>query len=134
MFLLDTSTMIFAASGMISIEKRILKDKDKIRLCAPSVAEFLQGTYSLPKGKNRQNEIKLYQDLFGDFPVLSFDFYAAQEFAKIHAEMKDKKIQPPGQIDIMISAIARLHNIKVITDNIKDFKRIPRLKSENWVK
>jgi tRNA(fMet)-specific endonuclease VapC len=133
-FLLDTSTMIFASiSANKSLERKIIKNTKKIFLCSPSVAEFLQGTYSLPKGNNRHNELRLFQDMFGHFPILSFDESASHEFAKIHAEMKAKKAQPPGQIDIMIAAIARTRSMVVVTDNIKDFKKIPRLKIENWI-
>jgi tRNA(fMet)-specific endonuclease VapC len=37
-----------------------------------------------------------------------------------------------GPFDLQIAAIARLHDLTLVSGNLEEFSRIPGLKIENW--
>ena len=45
-------------------------------------------------------------------------------------ESKGKKI---GPLDMLIAAHAMSHDLTIISNNIREFSRVPNLKCENWV-
>lgn len=64
--------------------------------------------------------------------VLSFDTRAAYEYGKIR-----QNLESTGQIishtDMQIASISIVHDLTLITGNIKHFARIKNLKVENWL-
>jgi tRNA(fMet)-specific endonuclease VapC len=44
----------------------------------------------------------------------------------------EKKGLPIGHYDILIAATALTHQGTLITNNVKEFKRVPQLKIDNW--
>jgi tRNA(fMet)-specific endonuclease VapC len=45
----------------------------------------------------------------------------------------ETKGQPIGPNDLLIAAHALRHNLTVVTANISEFSRVPKLKVENWL-
>jgi tRNA(fMet)-specific endonuclease VapC len=41
--------------------------------------------------------------------------------------------RPIGAHDMLIGAHARSEGMTVVTNNLREFKRIPELRTENWV-
>jgi tRNA(fMet)-specific endonuclease VapC len=64
--------------------------------------------------------------------VKTFDEKAAEEFGRIKKDLKDKKCLI-GPYDMLIGAHAKSLNLILVTNNVKEFKRIKDLKIENWV-
>ena len=46
----------------------------------------------------------------------------------------DKKGLPIGSLDILIVAHARSLDCTLVTNNEAEFKRVPRLRTQNWAK
>jgi tRNA(fMet)-specific endonuclease VapC len=61
----------------------------------------------------------------------SFDDIAAKEYGIIRAtlEMSGNIIGPN---DLMIASIAKANNLKLVTNNTKEFNRVPDLIVEDW--
>ncbi len=64
--------------------------------------------------------------------ILTFDLQAAGYAAKIRSDMKNKGT-PIGPYDLLIAAIALSNDLVLVSNNVREFKRIEGLKLENWV-
>ena len=62
---------------------------------------------------------------------LPFDADAAVEYAQIRAWLR-RQGTPIGKLDTQIAAIARVHNLVVVTHNTRHFSRVPDLQIEDW--
>lgn len=67
------------------------------------------------------------------FEIYSYDANAASEYGIIRADL-EKRGKIIGAMDMLIAAQAKCLNLILVTNNEKEFKRIPGLKIENWVK
>ena len=64
---------------------------------------------------------------------MPYDENASSKYGLIRAEL-EKDGKPIGPLDMLIAAHAKSLNIKLVTNNVKEFERIKGLKIENWVK
>jgi tRNA(fMet)-specific endonuclease VapC len=64
--------------------------------------------------------------------IKNFDANAAKEYGIIKKELKDKNCLI-GPFDMLIGAHAKSLNMTLVTNNVKEFKRIQDLNIENWV-
>ncbi|MDR2489965.1 MAG: type II toxin-antitoxin system VapC family toxin [Spirochaetaceae bacterium] len=83
---------------------------------------------SLYKEKNKVALIEFLSIM----TIKPFDENAAREFGMIKKYLKDRN-NIIGPYDMLIGAHAKSLNMTVVTNNVKEFKRIPDLKIENWV-
>jgi predicted nucleic acid-binding protein len=81
--------------------------------------------------KKKHNEAAL-EDFLKYVIVLDWPLKAAPEYGRIRAHLK-KKGTPIGAMDLLIAAHAMVLDAVLVTDNISEFGRVPRLKVENWV-
>jgi len=65
--------------------------------------------------------------------LLPFDDSAALAYGDLRASLQ-KKGTPIGPMDMLIAAHAKSKGLIVVTNNIREFERIPGLKTENWAK
>jgi predicted nucleic acid-binding protein len=72
-------------------------------------------------------------DLLDYAVVLDWTLHAAEEYGRIRAHLTERGT-PIGAMGLLIAAHARAENVTLVTDNLREFKRVPRLKVENWIK
>ena len=58
---------------------------------------------------------------------------AAEHYGKIRAALQ-KKGTPIGPNDLWIAAHARAAGLILVSNNEREFRRVPRLKVENWAR
>jgi len=63
------------------------------------------------------------------FTPVRFDVAAAREFDRLRQIKTLKKI---GRGDLLIAAITLAKQATLVTRNLKDFRRVPGLRVENW--
>ncbi len=56
----------------------------------------------------------------------------AMHYRKIRAFFKKRGI-PIGNNDLLIASHARCLNLTLVTNNLREFKRVPDLRLENWI-
>lgn len=78
-----------------------------------------------------QNQQALTQFLL-TLAIADFDSTAASAYGVIKAELEERRT-PIGSLDTLIAAHALSLDITLITNNVKEFNRVPKLKLENWV-
>jgi tRNA(fMet)-specific endonuclease VapC len=94
-----------------------------------TLAELLYGVQvSTRRRENRAAVDALVLHLM----VMEWSRGAAEHYAEIRADLK-KRGQLIGSNDLMIAAHARSLGATVVTNNVKDFRRVKGLKFENWI-
>lgn len=91
----------------------------------------------LAHGANKSNQVEknllaLEQFLLA-IEVADFDQRASATYGKIRAFL-EKEGNAIASMDMLIGAHALSLNVVMVTNNIKEFKRIPNLQVEDWLK
>jgi tRNA(fMet)-specific endonuclease VapC len=83
-------------------------------------------------GTADQSHARLDRLLAGPYIVLDFDRDDACEAGDIRAVLK-KAGTPIGPYDVLIAGQARRRGLTLVTGNVREFRRVPKLKVENWL-
>jgi len=86
--------------------------------------------FGAENSSNPTQNIEQVEGYAGRLHVLDFDQEAARQFAQLKREIKDQLI---GAYDLMIAAHARSRGYILVTNNTKEFDRVPGLRVESWV-
>lgn len=131
-YLLDTNIciVIIRKKSPLTLQKLTQQTITDVFLSTLTVAELQYGVHkSTDPVKNQQ---ALDQFLI-PFSFLDFDFQAAQAYGKIRAYLGGQGT-PIGSIDLLLAAQAVEYNLIMVTNNVKEFSRIPGLQVEDWTK
>ena len=130
-FLIDTNICIYIMNHHPpAVLERFRKTGiGKIALSSITLSELY---YGARKSRKIKQNIKRLEEFVCPFDVLIYDEAAAQEYGKIRVQL-EKKGQVIGPLDMLIAAHAKSRNLILVTNNVKEFKRIQSLKIENWV-
>lgn len=71
--------------------------------------------------------------ILGRLPVLPLEPPTDEHYASIRAALESKGT-PIGSNDLFIAAHARMQGLILVTDNTREFRRVPGLKTENWLR
>ena len=63
--------------------------------------------------------------------ILPFGAAAALEYGSIRAHLQSKGM-PIGPLDMLIAGHARAEKMILVTNNVREFVRVPALEVENW--
>ncbi|NOV30186.1 type II toxin-antitoxin system VapC family toxin [Methylomonas sp. ZR1] len=129
-YLLDTN----AAIALLKENPNLLNHvrhvgRTSLKLCAPVEAELWFGVAkSVRQEQNRSRLLTLLEWV----PSLPFAGPATQRFGEIRAFLVSQGT-PIGPYDLQIAAIAVANDLTVITNNTREFQRVPGLKLEDWL-
>lgn len=129
-YMLDTNICIFI---MKNSSERLLQNivshkKEDVCMSSISYSELLFGvSKSLYKGKNMRN-LKL---LIKDIRVIPYTQECADAYGAIRYEL-EKKGTPIGHLDMLIAAHSKTLGMSLVTNNTKEFSRVPGLDIEDW--
>ena len=129
-YMLDTNICIYVIKHKPEKVFRKLQEVDPSDVCISSVtyAELVHGVEkSAAVDKNRL----ALSILLANIEILDFDVNAAEGYGKIRADL-EKNGTPIGPLDMMIAGHAKSLDYTVVTNNVKEFKRVSGLKIENW--
>jgi len=134
MFMLDTNMCIFIIKKKYEKALQELSKNRKKGLCISSItlAEMEFGIENAEQEYKARNRIALMEFLT-IMEIKHFDENAAKEYGMLKKELKDKKCLI-GPFDMLIGAHARSLKMTLVTNNTKEFERIPNLKLEDWSK
>ncbi len=88
--------------------------------------------YGAEKSEQPLRNLADVEGLAARLTVMSFDDKAAIQFGQLRAELA-KNGKPIGPYDLMIAGHARALGLKLVTNNTREFKRVPGLRIENWI-
>jgi len=129
-FLPDTNVWIrFLNPGDNRVKDHFLSaDPSSIWLCSVVKAELFFGSM---KSTRVAKNLALLDELFSDFTSVPFDDNAARRYGEIRSDLA-RKGTPIGPNNLMIAAIASVHDLTLITHNTREFNRVTGLKIEDW--
>lgn len=129
-YLLDTNICIALLKGHDKrlIEKFQVQEPAAFRLCSLVKAELLYGAHH---SQRVSKNLALLEKFFSQFQSLPFDDMAAEFYGTTRA-LLTKAGTPVGANDLIIASIAQTNQLTLLTRNIKEFIRIPGLRSECW--
>ena len=131
-FMLDTNMCIYIIKRKSSqVIKRFKRTKiSLIGISSITLSELLYGVSksSIPE----KNQVALAQ-FIAPLVILPYGDEAAQYYGELRAYL-EKQGTPIGSLDMLIAAHALSIACTIVTNNEKEFIRIPNLKIDNWVK
>jgi tRNA(fMet)-specific endonuclease VapC len=110
------------------LEKLLASEPDDLGVSAITVAELRYGASN--SGRPRQNHEALDRFL-APFTIAPFESQAANAYGDVRAAL-EKKGRPIGALDRLIAAHALSLGVRLVSNNVKEFRRVPGLKVENW--
>ena len=130
-YMLDTNICIYAMKNKPEQVLQRLKNELNSGVCISSItlAELEYGM------KHSSNPIKNEQALLRflvPLSVLPFGTTAASEYGEILTYLQSIGT-PIGSLDMLIAAHARSEGMTLVTNNVREFERVPDLEVENWV-
>jgi tRNA(fMet)-specific endonuclease VapC len=130
MYLLDTNACIRILNNSSSLLVGRLRDEDpsEIRLCSITKAELL---YGARHSSRVADNLRLLERFFAPFISLPFDDPCSEHYAAIRADLAIRG-QLIGPNDLLIAAIARAHDLVLVTNNGREFSRVVGLRIEDW--
>lgn len=88
--------------------------------------------FGLAKGSSARTSERV-ERLLSEIRIVPFAEPADRIYAAIRAEL-ERKGTPIGANDLWIAAQALHDGSVLVTDNVKEFGRVPKLKVENWLR
>ena len=131
-YLLDSNICIYCINKRYPrlIERVGQQPASTLAISAITKAEMYAGSSrrGAPTRYRREQD-----EFFERFPSLPFDDAAADRYGTIYAHLASAG-QPIGVADTQIAAIALVHNLTLVTHNIRHFERVPNLAIEDWAR
>jgi len=131
LYLLDTNILIAALKGRAEIRRRLEHEPlSALRLSAVVLGELEFGAEkSVHSERNRARLTALAERL----PLVGIDRETTRHYARIRALLEIRGT-PIGANDTWIAAQALAIGATLVTDNQREFSRVPGLALENWLK
>lgn len=129
-YLLDTDTSIYIIKKKPESVLRRLRSEgiEQVALSTITVAELEHGVAKSQRPE--QNRLALMEFLL-PFVLLDFDHAAAQAYGAIRAGLEARG-SPIGPMDLLLAAQAVSRGLVLVTNNVREFKKVAGLRIENW--
>ena len=130
-YMLDTDIASYVMKGT---EPKVLRKLQAVSVgdvCISSIthSELSYGVAVSPHPARDQAQLDVF---LRHIPVLDYPADAAEHHGQIRAVLK-KSGSLIGANDLLIAAHARSLGLVLVTNNEREFKRVPSLKWQNWV-
>ena len=129
-YMLDTNICIYVMKKKPENVLRRFREELDGGICISSItlAELEYGRkHSSDPVKNEQALLRFLAPL----SVLPFGAAAASEYGEVRAYLQSRGT-PIGPLDMLIAAHARAEGMTLVTNNMREFERVPELDLENW--
>ncbi|MEI6302339.1 MAG: type II toxin-antitoxin system VapC family toxin [Betaproteobacteria bacterium] len=129
-YLLDANTCIglLNSSDAELMRRYSARQPADLVLCSVVKAELL---YGARRSARVEFNLKRLEYFAAPLQSLPFDDRCAHDYGVIRADLAAQGT-PIGANDLMIAAIARAHDLILVTHNTKEFSRVAGLRVEDW--
>ena len=129
-YMLDTNIAIYVIKRRPLHVLDIFNRKAEM-MCVSSIteAELLHGA---EKSQLREHNLRQVADFLSRLDVLPYTSKAAGHYGEIRADL-ERKGTPIGINDLHIAAHARSEGLVLVSNNLREFERVPGLRLENWL-
>ncbi len=131
MYLLDTDTIIFSLIGDASVQENLRRHfHDPMKISVITLMELYYGAYKSQKVTSNLAKIKTLENSLEIIPLGK----ESVEIFGIYKSKLEKAGTPLDDFDLMLASCALAHNLVLVTNNVKHFRRIEGLKLANWAR
>ncbi len=128
-FMLDTDTCSYIIKRVPAVLDRLVQVQvSRVCISVVTKAELLFGVYSAP---HMPKSAALVGRLLSSVRVEALGPHTAEYYARIRADLKSKGL-PIGANDLWIAAHALSLGMVLVTNNVRELKRVAGLQIENW--
>ncbi|MGL5195624.1 MAG: type II toxin-antitoxin system VapC family toxin [Chroococcales cyanobacterium] len=134
LYIFDTDHLSLYARNHPQLIARLQKNPVVLTTTAINVEEQLRGRLAqVAEATDGLNRYQAYQRLtdtvmfLSEFKILPYNLQSQD----IYQTLKSQRIRV-GTQDLRIASITIAHDAILLTRNLRDFEKIPRLRMENW--
>jgi len=128
-YLLDTDIVIYTMKNRPQeVKRRFQQHHGQMGISAVTLGELVFGAEHSQQVERNLADIEA---MAARLEVLPFDSKVAFHFGQIRAALY-RTGQPIGPYDMMIAGQARAGGLTLVTNNVKEFERVPGLLLEDW--
>ena len=129
-YLLDTNICIYTIkSRPRRVRDAFIRFQDQLCVSTVTAMELI---YGAEKSLVPEKNLGVIEVFLARLAVLDYDLPAAEHTGQLRAELQ-KRGKPIGPYDQMIAGHARSLGLILVTNNLREFKRVPGIRVENWV-
>ena len=130
-YLLDTNIVIYVIKRRPrEVLETFNTNVTRMAISVVTLAELLHGA---EKSSQPASNLAVVEDFCSRLEVLPYSAKAAQHYGSIRTSL-ERIGQPIGVNDLHIAAHARSEGLILVTNNTKEFSRVPALQIENWIR
>jgi tRNA(fMet)-specific endonuclease VapC len=129
-YLLDTNACVDYLNGRFPrLTKRIQQSAPSdLAISSVAVAELRYGAEKSTQGQRNHERLDVF---LSDVPCVDFDSGAALVYGRVRAVL-ERRGMVIGPYDLQIAAHALSLDLVLVSDNVREFRRVEGLKVENW--
>jgi tRNA(fMet)-specific endonuclease VapC len=101
-------------------------------MCSPAFVVACELRYGAARRGSRRLSRQI-EAILGALTIKPLESDVERVYASIRAALEQKGT-PIGTPDMLIAALARAIDAVCVTDNVAEFKRVPALRVENWLR
>ena len=129
-YLLDTNIVIYVIKNRpLSVLKAFNGNQGRMAISSITLAELAHG---VEKSSNPARNMSVVEDFVSRLEVLPYDERAAWQYGLIRTAL-ERQGTPIGVNDLHIAGHARSLGLILVTNNLREFERVPGISLENWV-
>ena len=129
-YLLDTNIVIYVLKRRpVEVLKIFNTNATRMAISSITLSELF---YGAEKSSSADKNLEAIEEFISHLDVLPYDVKACQHYGQIKAAL-EKKGEVIGENDIHIAAHAISQGLILVTNNLREFKRVANLALENWV-
>jgi len=129
-FLLDTDTCIYALKQDRDVLQQLLsKTRDEVFVSVITEGELRTGA---EKSSSRAKTLRLVENFLRPLTILEFTSQDAIVYAQVRAKL-ERAGSPIGPLDTLIASQAVARQLRLVSNNEREFRRVSGLHVENWM-
>ncbi len=130
-YLLDTNIVIYVIKCRpLEVMDTFNQNVSRMAISVITLSELMHGA---EKSSFPEQNLRVVEDFCSRLEVLDYTTKASQHYGSIRSAL-EKVGQPIGENDLHIAAHARSEGLILVTNNEREFKKVPALQIVNWIK
>ncbi|MBB3312366.1 tRNA(fMet)-specific endonuclease VapC [Rhizobium sp. BK196] len=129
-YMLDTNICIYVMKNYpLELREKFNLLAEQLCISSITLAELY---YGAEKSARRIENLTAIEHFTARLEVLPFGEKAALHYGQVRADL-ERAGTPCGPHDMQIGGHARAEGLIVVTNNMREFVRMPGVRTENWV-
>lgn len=129
-YMLDTNICIYTIKNRPArVRDVFIRHQDRLSISTVTAMELIYGS---EKSAAPEQNLGVIEGFLARLSVRDYDLHAAEHTGQLRAELQQQG-KPIGPYDQMIAGHARSLGLILVTNNEREFERVPGLRLENWV-